>query len=376
MQRIFSSIKKTILQFDWSLKNILFHCKKNKNIVFFLCGFLFDVITIKRIDAVTDILLQIGYLMALSFLLVHQYRANKGDWKPGRFFGRIWPYNVEILHFLYGGLLSAYVILYLKSTSGGRALFFLLFMVALLIVNEMPQVRRFGYRLRLGLYAFCVTSFLIYFVSIVVGRMGTWVFALSIFFSVLIVWGMAHLLAKNDENVKKTRMRLFLPAGVLFIIVVSLYFLRLIPPVPLSIPYQGIFHQVLRDGPHFQLRYPKPPFYAFWRDDSQPFLSRPKDEIQYFARVFAPRRFKTQVKVRWERYDDKKEKYITTDTIPMDITGGRGDGFRGSVSKSNYTPGEWRVSTETLDGRTVGYIQFEVKQDESNKKRVWIDHRM
>lgn len=358
------------------VKIIYAFLKRNHNLVFFFGGFVFDVLTIKRIDALTDILIQIAYLLGLSFLLIYQYRANASLWTPRPWMAKLWSFNVEALHFLYGGLLSAYVILYLKSTSGIHGFLFLLFLVALMVLNEMPQIRRYGYRLRLGLYAFCITSFLIYFVAIVLGRMGAGVFYLAIFLSVIIVWVMAGALASKEAHKKAVQKRLFIPAAVLFLIVILLYNFHLIPPVPLSIQYQGIFHHILRDGKNYRLRYPKPPFYAFWRDDSEPFLARPGDTAYYFSRLFAPTRFKTKVKVRWEFYHEKKRKYITTDLIPMNIVGGRSKGYRGFVSKSNFKPGRWRVSTETEDERTIGHIKFRIKEDDLDKDRTWVDLSM
>ena len=367
------SIKINFSQIDTSPRNIYRLLRHYKNIVFFLCGFLFDAITITRIDAFSDISIQIFYLLFLSFLLIYQYRENKGIWTPGKWVSKVWSYNVEILHFLYGGLLSAYVILYLKSTSGARTFFFLFLMALLLIINEMPQVRRFGYRLRLSLYAFCVSSFLIYFIAIVVGRIGTGVFYLSISLSVLIVWFVAGALVSKEANKSKAQIRLFLPATGLFLIIVLLYHFRLIPPVPLSIQYQGIFHHILKSGDNYRLRYTKPPFYAFWRKDSRPFLALDDDSIYYFARVFAPTRFKTKVHVRWELFNEKKGEYVTTDIIPMEISGGRAKGFRGYVSKSNFSLGKWRVSTETEDGRIIGYVKMKVLKQDPKSKRVWID---
>jgi len=139
-------------------------CKRYKNALIFLAGFVFDAVTIKRIDALGDILIQLGYILGLTFLLITQYKYGKGVWSPPRMLEKAWNYNLEALHFLYGGLLSAYVILYFKSSSGSRSLLFFFLLGALLVINEIPQIRRIGHRLRLSLYAFCICSFLIYFI--------------------------------------------------------------------------------------------------------------------------------------------------------------------------------------------------------------------
>jgi len=349
---------------------------RHKNPLIFLAGFLFDAITIRRIDAWSDLLLQIIYLAGLSFLLIYQYRENKGLWRPSGRVSRLWRYNVEILHFLYGGLLSAYVILYLKSTSGLRGLVYLVFLCVLLLLNEMPQIRRFGYRLRLGLYAFCVASFFIYFIPILIGRMGPIIFVLSLLLAAFLVWFVAGILVSKEEDKKRLRLLLYWPAATVLSLLLLAYYFRLIPPVPLSIRYQGIFHDVIRTNDGFILHTPKPPFYAFWRKDSRPFYYREGEKGFYFVRLYAPTRFKHNVLIRWALYNEAKRSYMTTDLVPMPIVGGRGEGFRGYVYKSSLQTGRWKVSTETDDGRLIGYLTFSVILDSTDRPRKWKELKM
>src|SRR5687767_3815055 len=116
----------------------------------FVFGFLFDFLTMQRIDAWLDLAFQLAYLTGLTVLLI--------------FHERKWRYHTEVLHFLYGGLLSAYVVLYFRSSTFARPLVFLVLLVGVMFVNEVPFVRRAGHRLRLGVYALCVLSFLTYFI--------------------------------------------------------------------------------------------------------------------------------------------------------------------------------------------------------------------
>ncbi len=261
------------------MKNALDFLRRYQNPLIFIGGFLFDAVTLKRIDSWVDLALQFLYLAALTFLLIYQTKESRGLWAPQGFTARVWAYNVEALHFLYGGLLSPYTILYFKSSSGTRPIIFFLLIVALLFINEMPHIRRMGHRLRLGLYAFCVSSFLIYFVPIVIGRMGGWVFALSLLLSAGIVWKAALILSAYYENPERTRFRLFAPGGAVLSVILALYILKLVPPVPLSVQYNGVFHGVERQGGTFVLRVRRPPFYLFWRRDSRPFRARPGDAI-------------------------------------------------------------------------------------------------
>jgi hypothetical protein len=330
--------------------------RQHSAILMFVAGFLFDFLTMQRIDAWLDLAFQLAYLGGLTALLV--------------FHDRKWPYHVEVLHFLYGGLLSAYVVLYFRSSTFARPLIFLVLLVTVMVVNEVPRVRSAGHRLRLGIYALCVLSFLAYFIPILVGRMGGWVFLLSLIVSGAIVWVVTRFLTEPGPERRRARLRLFAPAAGVLAAIAVLYALRLIPPVPLSVQFQGIYHRVERDARGYALTY-DPPAWAPWRRDSRPFERRSGDRVYYFARVFAPTGFSHRVLIRWEVYDERREQWLTTDRIPFNVVGGRAEGFRGWAVKANIAPGRWRVTAETDDGRAIGTISFTVQDDEETGERAW-----
>jgi hypothetical protein len=348
-----------------------FHfARRHSAAVMFAAGFLFDFLTMQRIDAWTDRGVQLFYRACLTALLIYQQREARGLWTPAPAIERWWAYNVDALHFMYGGLLSAYVVLYFKSSTGARPLVFLCLLVALMLANEMPQIRRAGHRLRLGLYALCVLSFLNYFIPILLGRMGWWVFLLALACSAGVVWLVADRLSAGEADPGTVRIRLFLPAAAVCATVGLLYALRLIPPVPLSVQFHGIYHDVRREGASYTLVYERPPVRFFWRGDSRPFRKRPGDRLNYFVRVFAPAGFRHQIAIRWEREDAAGE-WKTSDRIPLSIAGGRAQGFRGYAVKSNFEPGRWRVTAETDDARAIATLSFTVVDDSATGERNW-----
>ncbi len=348
----------------------------------FTAGFLFDFFTLQRIDAWLDLAFQLAYLVALTGLLIFQHREAEGTWVTGRVAARVWRYNVEALHFLYGGLLSAYVVLYFRSSTGARPALFLALLVGVMGLNEAPRIRRAGYNLRLGLYGFCVLSFLIYFIPIVLGRIDGWVFLLSLLSSAAVVWQATRWLVPASPKPPSeggapgvdraaVRRRLFAPAAGVLLFIGVLYVLRLIPPVPLSVQFQGIYHDIRREDGGYTLVYQEPPSWEFWRRDSRTFERREGDRLHYFVRVFAPTGFLHRVIIRWEVLDPATDTWTTTDRVPLDVVGGRGEGFRGFAVKSNFAVGRWRVTAETDDGRAIATFPFRVEEDAGTGERQW-----
>jgi hypothetical protein len=50
--------------------------------------------------------------------------------------------------------------------------------------------------------------------------------------------------------------------------------------------------------------------------------------------------------------------WLLQDSIPIDIVGGREEGFRGYGYKVNYQPGRWKVQVESEDEREIGRVYF------------------
>jgi hypothetical protein len=329
---------------------------------FFIAGFIFDMLTVGRIDSWATIGQQAVYLAVITTALL-QMLVEQGEppRQPPVFVLKRWYYEYRnaLVHFLMGALLNLYAIFYFKSSSLLVSFGFLGFLVILLLANEFRRVQSLGLSFKFALLALCFLSFSAYLVPVLVGSISLPLFLASMLIGCVPLaagaWRVGRVVPAKAALVRR---QMLVPLGCVLIGFLGFYFFRLIPPVPLSIPFIGVYHQVERAGDSYRLTHERP-VWRFWHNGDQNFYAQPGDKVYVFFRIFSPARFSDQVQMRWQ-WKDPARGWVTHDTIPIRIVGGREQGFRGYGVKSNYQPGDWKVQVETLDGREIGRVYFEL----------------
>jgi hypothetical protein len=333
-----------------------------------VAGFAFDTLMLRRIDEPKVIVQQAVYLVVSALLIGIELVGSTRELKAPRALGRVWKYREALLHFLMGTLLNCYTIFYFKSASALTSFAFIGTLVALLMMNEFKNFGKSQTRVHMHLLSLCLLSYAVALSPILWGSIGTLPFLTAILASLLLFWLYYRCLAHRlSAHPKLLRTHVAMPFGAIASLFVVLYFAGVIPPVPLSVTYMGIYHDVQKSEDGFKLGYTRGPF-RFWQHGDQTFLARPGDSIYCFVQVFSPSHFKDQLQVRWF-YRDERLGWQPQDAIPMPIVGGREEGYRGVTKKNNYQPGDWRVQIETRDNREIGWIGFRVERDDTTGER-------
>jgi hypothetical protein len=324
---------------------------------FFVAGFLFDIVTLGRIDSWLTIGQQAAYLVAVSVVLVQMLLAE-GDPAPDLSAAsrlRRWyhEYRNPAIHFLLGALLSAYTLFFFKSASLLVSFGFLAVLVALLFANEAERFKKLGLPFKFALLGLCWLAYAAYVIPVLIGQTGLVVFIASMAVGCIPLAAVAFFCAAEK------RRKILVPLGSVVVVFLAFYLFRLIPPVPLSIPFMGVYHGVERTEQGYRLSHERP-YWRLWHNGDQAFAAQPGDRVFVYFRVFSPSRFSDQVQVRWYLYKSEgpDHGWVLQDSIPIKILGGREDGFRGYSAKSKYQPGEWKVQVETTDEREMGRIYF------------------
>ncbi len=337
--------------------------EESLNIAAFVGGFLFDVVTLERIDSWLVIGQQVLYLGLIAVILLQMFFA---EGKPVPDLHALpavkrwyYEYRSALVHFLLGTLLSLYALFFFKSSSLFVSFAFMIGLVVLLIANESKRLKGLGLSFKFALFSLCVLSFSASVVPIFVGSVGLVVFLLSMLVACVPMAVINRRIRIHaPARARQARRQILVPFGLVLIAFLSLYMFRLIPPVPLSLPFIGVYHNVERSADAFLLSHERP-FWRLWHHGDQYFLAQPGDRLYVYFRVFSPTRFADQVLMRWY-WKDGRGKWWLQDSIPIAIVGGREQGFRGYGVKSNYQPGDWKLQVETTDEREIGRIYFTI----------------
>jgi MFS family permease len=325
-------------------------------------GFAFDSATFGRIDhALTQAVFIVYLLVAgISIAVLHVLESRPDGRKPS---DKTRTILVAVTQFALGCLLSGFCVFYIRSASITSSWPFLLAMAAIFIGNE--YMRRYHARLVFSalLFFFAIYSYAILLVPLVVDRMGRIPFLISGAVAVLIfVSYMQALAALGHERYRGARMQVFAGMALITIFLNTVYFLRVLPPLPLVLTEAGVYHEVKHVGESYVAAEEDEP--AEWQAlfGTHAIMHVQKGARLYlYSAVFSPRDLNPRLVHDWQ-WLDPKQGWVSQQRVSFPIQGGREDGFRYFTYKTAPRPGQWQVNILTADGRSVGRVRFAVEE--------------
>lgn len=338
--------------------------------VFFFSGVTYDSLTLTRIDRLQDNLLLLTYLLLLGFLIILTGRLgiepipDRTQLKTlppvPRWILQSRPYYPMAIQFLLGGLFSAYAIFYSRSATLTSTAVFFGVLVLLLVANEFLRDRLSNLRLLVSLYALVCFGFFTFFLPVMTGYMNVLVFLAGAGLSAAVTFRVVQLIYHNNpDRSGREALGVTIPAFALIALLVGFYFLNWIPPVPLSMRFGGIYHEVKKSDDRFELSFERQ-WYQVWKRSDTTFPAH--EPIYCFTAVFAPVALKTTVYHHWYFRMHSNKPFTHADRIPLKISGGREAGYRAYTFKQQLDAGDWRVDVEAEDGRIIGRVSVTVEE--------------
>lgn len=353
---------------EWRQKNELAEIA-----AFFFIGFVYDVLTLSRIDDTLTMVQQFVYLGVLATLLLLEQKHPEGA-EPPKALAKVWKWREDAIHFFYGSLLSSYTLFFFKSASGLTAFLFLVTMFVLMVANELPIFRKLGPLVRVALFSLCVSMYMAYVLPVIIGKANFWIFLLAQVLAGGAVFGVIRLLLHwNILDRVQVIKQIAAPGFGVLVVALFLYVVRVLPPVPLAVTFSGVYHDVkpanVGKGREYHL-YHDPKWWKFWVKDDRDFLMRQGDVAYYFFSIFAPKDFdQYKVTVRWFYDDPAKGWRELSKFSPTLRSTGAERGLRYYALTRNLKPGDWYVVLETEDGHEINRQSFSVEKDERTEPR-------
>ncbi len=333
--------------------------KRHLTSVVFIFGFILDNLTLTRVDLFYDNAILTAYIIiaCLGIIILHLDAKRYFREYFGTFINQWIPLLVQ---FSFGGLFSGYIIFYSRSGSIAESWPFIIFLVFIIIGNELIKKRHLLI-FQLSILFTAIFSYSIFSVPVLLGKMSAEIFLLSGLISLIVISIFVTLL-KFIAPITATKMRFILAIiGIIYFLFNLAYFTNAIPPIPLSPKEIGIYHSLSRlpDGSYAVTFEPDTKFF-FFKGISKNFNRFSNEPIYVYSSVFAPTSFSTKILHKWDYYDESKGKWITSSLIDFSIFGGRNGGYRGYSVKDNIFPGKWRVDVVTERGQLIERIEFKV----------------
>ncbi|PKQ46676.1 DUF2914 domain-containing protein [Confluentibacter flavum] len=330
-------------------------------LIFFIGGFIFDTLTLGRIDQLYDLIVLCLYMSLLSISLYFYNVADDGKWK-NTWLEKYEAYFPLVIQFFFGGLSGAYVIYFSRSVSLSKTVCFFIILVTLLVANEFLKKRISNKYLQFSIYFFISFTFFAFMIPVLAKEMNMNIFLISGVVSLACTLTLIIFIYSVSPSMR-AEVHLGRIIGLILSIYFSInsfYFFKLIPPVPLALEAGIVAHNVTIEDNTYIVTYEADSQDIFWRDHNLKFNYTPTEKVYIFSSIFAPTALEQSIIHRWKWYNKTQEAWEIADDIEFEITGGRNNGYRGYTYKSNIKEGEWEVEVLTKEELILGVIEFEV----------------
>lgn len=324
-------------------------------------GFFFDLVVADRPDSIPNNILLLSYLfIAAAFIVILNLREvrRRGSDNPEPLF------LLLVLQFCFGGLASNLLVLYGRSGTLAGSTLFIGLLAGLVIGNEYLRTRYSLLKFNVSVYYILLLTYCVVAVpTFITHSVGALSFLVSGALSVIVISAFLFVLyisvfrGKSFMGLRPIAVYI----GIIFIVFNMLYFLNVIPPVPLALKDVGIYHSLLRrSAGDYVAIYEKAPWYAFWRNTNAHYTLTADKSAFCYSSVFAPTDLQAPIYHRWEAYNELTDRWEERSRVSFGISGGRADGYRGYTTKSALTTGTWRCNVETEQGALIGRTTFTV----------------
>jgi hypothetical protein len=323
-------------------------------------GFTLDALTLNRVDLFWENAWVVMHLIIVASCIILINR-NENDISDEENPEQAHFWYINALQFFFGGLLSTYLVLYFKSATLSATWPFILLLAGIFAGNEFFKRQHARLAFQIGLYFLSLFMFAVYILPVVFHKIGTGIFLLSGLASIgALLLFLKTLAYFTKEKFRANKKIIALSVVSIFLVINALYFLNLIPPIPLSLKESGVYHAIVARAPgNYLMEYEEKGWRGFFAL-RETFSSTPGSSAYAYSAIFSPASFAENIVHEWQVYDDGRSDWITASRVHLSIIGGREKGYRTYSLRKNIAEGKWRVNVMTAGGQIIGRLRFNV----------------
>jgi hypothetical protein len=334
-------------------------------------GFIFNALFLTRVDLFWEnfwIILHI--LLAMVCIVIIRYGERHSESDTGHLLHEYEParlhfWALSVLQFMFGGLLSTFIVFYFRSAVLSVSWPFFVLLGAAFILNERLKTHHERLAFHSSFLALSVLLFSIYFGPVLLHEASTRIFLASTTAGLAVTLVFFAILRRISGETRSVMARYAaLPLVALYILLNGLYVLDIIPPLPLALEDGGIYTGITRTQEGYVVTTEEP---LGLREQIREFITGcqrihiPNGAPVYaFSALFSPSQFSSMIVHDWQ-YKDATG-WHTYSTVRLGTIGGRTEGYRTYSIQTGLKTGSWRVSVHTLSGQTLGRLCFSVEE--------------
>lgn len=330
----------------------------------FVGGFIFDLLILPEAGHVLTIWIGFLYLVIVGASIALRERVISRN-TASKLEQRLFSYLTFAIAYFSGSALSFVCVYAIRSAALSISWPLLLLLFMCVLANELVSSHHFRFTLDIGVFLVALLFFIIFNLPVVLKVQNDATFILSACIAIVVSLGYVFCLQFTSESAEDESPRLFALAVGIPMFIGMLYFLNVIPAVPLSLAHGGVYHMVTRSDDGV--------FLGMEENDTRLFpslrtpvyhLAQADNGVYFFSAVSAPALLTAPITHEWERYNPISHTWSQEAEISFPLVGGREEGYRAYSQKENLTEGLWRVTVKVDSKRIVGRIKFYVQKDE------------
>jgi len=322
-------------------------------------GFVFDAITLQRVDEFWENVWVIAHILGAAICIIIINRRGQPKTSEELDMKHFWL--LMTMQFMFGGLLSTFLVFYYRSASLLVSWPFILILIIAFAANERLRKHYERVTFQISFLYLSLFSFAIFIVPVLTHQIGKSIFLLSGLLSLIALYGFLIILRRFAPSAFEESKRLL--AISIFGIWMTfhfLYFFNIIPPLPLALKDSGMYHTLQKNSDGSYIGTKEKESWTRLFKIYEDFHATAGQTLYAYSAIFSPTNLNTGVVHEWQFYDEARSAWITQSTISLRVVGGREDGYRTYSQKSLYAEGKWRVNVQTSGGQTIGRIYFNI----------------